>query len=282
MTINANEPLAGRVALVTGTSPNIGGTAAAGLAAAGATVVCTDIDTDTAAAAAAVIRDAGGTAMSLAFDVTDEDAVKTAVAQVLSTYGKIDVLVNNAVKFSPGGVLNMEVAQFRRQIDVIVGGAFLMTQAVASAMVAGAVRGSIINVLSTAAYQGQSGNIGYATAKSGLVNFTRATAMELAPHGIRVNSFTPTATIPPGDEAAARFQNIMDKSAERGLVDFERLNPWDRLPGPEDYVGAVVFLASDASAMMTGSDLRIDGGALAKYWPQIPQRAAEAADEGDV
>lgn len=266
-------PLAGRVAFVTGTSPNIGGTLAAALALAGAAVACNDVRESVAVEAAERIGAAGGQAIALAFDVTDEAAVTAAVDRVTETLGPVDILVNNAVKFDMAGVLDMPVERYRRQIDIILGGAFLMTQSVARTMVEHGRRGSIVNVLSTAAWQGQAGNIGYCTAKSGLINFIRSAAMELAPHGIRVNGLTPTATMPEDPASAERFAAAIGSAAAAGLVDFAGLNPWERLPGPSDYCAPLVFLASDASAMMTGSNLTIDGGALAKYWPQIPRRA---------
>ena len=268
-----DRPLAGRVALVTGTSPNIGGTLASALADAGAAVACNDIREHVAAERAEQIEDTGGRAIAVPFDVTDEAAVTAAVTLVTDTLGPIDVLVNNAVKFDMAGVLDMPVERYRRQIDIILGGAFLVTQAVARTMIEHHRRGSIVNILSTAAWQGQAGNIGYSTAKSGLINFTRSAAMELAPYGIRVNSLTPTATMPEEPESAQRFAAAIDAASAAGQVDFAGLNPWERLPGPSDYAAPLVFLASDASAMMTGSDLTIDGGALAKYWPQIPRRS---------
>ena len=115
-------------------------------------------------------------------------------------------------------------------------------------------------------------NIGYCTAKSGLINFTRSAAMELAPHGIRVNSFTPTATMPDDPDLASGFAAAVDQAKAADTMDFQGRNPWSRLPTPTDYVAPVVFLASDDSALMTGSNLTIDGGALAKYWPQTPRR----------
>ncbi len=264
--------LDGKVALVTGTSPNIGGVLASGLAAAGATVVCNDLSPDVAADRVARIEAAGGTAMAAPFDVTDAEAVQTAIDTILERFGRIDIVVNNAVKFDQLGVLDMPIERFRRQIDIVLGGSFLVTQAAARSMVERGVRGSIVNILSTAAWQGQAGNIGYCTAKSGMINFTRSAAMELARHGIRVNSLTPTATMPDEPALAERFAAAIAAASSAGLVDFAGLNPWERLPTPSDYVGPLVFLASDASAMMTGTDVCVDGGALAKYWPQLPAR----------
>jgi NAD(P)-dependent dehydrogenase (short-subunit alcohol dehydrogenase family) len=265
--------LDGKVALITGTSPNIGGVLASGLAAAGAAVACNDIDPAVAEGRAATIEAVGGTALAVPFDVTDEAAVQRAVDAVLERFGHIDVLVNNAVRFDQAGVLDMPVDRFRRQVDIILGGAFLTTQAVARSMVAAGVRGAMVNVLSTAAWQGQAGNIGYSTAKSGLINFVRSAAMELAPHGIRVNGLTPTATRPDDPELASRFERAIERAAAAGTIDFAGLNPWERLPTPSDYVAPLVFLVSDDAAMVTGTNLTVDGGALAKYWPQIPARA---------
>ena len=264
--------LNGKVAVVTGASANIGGVLAAGLAAAGAKVACNDVVSAVAVSTVERIAADGGEALAIPGDVTDETAMGLAVERVLERWGRIDILVNNAVRFDMRGVLDMPVEAFRRQVDIIVGGSFIMTGLVARSMVARSVRGSIINVLSTAAWQGQAGNVGYCTAKSGMINFTRSTAMELAPHGIRVNGFTPTATMPDDPELASAFTSAVDALQATGRMDFTGANPWERLPTPSDYVGAVVFLASEDSALMTGSNITVDGGALAKYWPQPPRR----------
>lgn len=264
--------LAGRVALVTGTSPNIGGVLAAGLAAAGAKVACNDIRPEFADDCASRIVSLGGEAMAVPGDVTDPDAMKAAVDAVLERWGRIDVLVNNAVRFDTRGLLDMPLDAFRKQIDISIVGTFIVSGLVAKSMIEREIGGSIINVLSTAAWQGQAGNIGYCTAKSGLINFTRSAAMELAPYLIRVNGFTPTATMPDDPELASGFASAVATLRAADTIDFEGRNPWHRLPTPTDYVAPVVFLASDDSALMTGSNLTIDGGALARYWPQTPRR----------
>jgi NAD(P)-dependent dehydrogenase (short-subunit alcohol dehydrogenase family) len=268
--------LAGKVALVTGASPNIGGVAASGFAAEGAMVACNDIRPEVAEDRARRITEAGGDALAVPGDVTDEDSMADVVAATIGRWGRIDILVNNAVRFDTRGLLDMPLDRFRRQLDIIVGGAFVVTRLVATSMIERGGPGSIINVLSTAAWQGQAGNIGYCTGKSALINFTRSVAMELAPHGIRVNGFTPTATMPDEPDLAEQFAGGTEQLRRAGLMDFAGLNPWSRLPTPTDYIGALVFLASDDSAMMTGSFLTIDGGALAKYWPQHPRRAPTA------
>jgi NAD(P)-dependent dehydrogenase (short-subunit alcohol dehydrogenase family) len=274
--------LEGKVAIVTGTSPNIGGTLARGLAAAGARVVCTDISGDVAGKCAARIEEQGGDALAVTGDVTDEAHAPDVVARALDRWGRVDILVNNAVMFNQKGLLDMPVAEYRRQVDIILAGAFLFTRAAAQAMIAAGGGGSIINVLSTAAWQGQPGNIGYSTAKSGLINFTRSAAMELAAHGIRVNGFTPTATQPQDPEIVARMAAA---SGQAGTpvpfpMDFTGQFPMNRLPTPDDYTGAVVFLASDESSMITGSNITVDGGATAKYWPWAPYAPAAAGGAG--
>ncbi|MPY93109.1 MAG: SDR family oxidoreductase [Acidimicrobiia bacterium] len=269
MELDATGRLAGKVAIVTGTSPNIGGTIASGFAAQGAAVACNDRRAEVAEERAERIRAEAGKAIAVPGDVTDPEAVGALVDRVLGEWGRVDVLVNNAVRFNTKGVLDMPVEEFRHQVDVILGGAFLMTQRVGWAMVEAGRGGSIVNILSTAAWQGQAGNIGYCTAKSGLVNFTRSAAMELAPYGIRVNAFTPTATMPVDPQLADRFRRATAGSTS---MDFAGQLPLGRLPTPADYLGALVYLASDESAMTTGTNITVDGGALAKYWPQAPAR----------
>ena len=262
--------LARKIAIVTGTSPNIGGGIAEGLAEEGATVVCVDVMPDNALQCAEGIRRHGREALGLACDVTDEGQVEAMVARVRDAYGGVDILVNNAGILGGLSVLEMPVERWNRQIAVNLTGTFLCTKHVARLMVEQKRRGSIVVVVSTAGHQGQAGNIAYSTSKSGLLNFTRAAAMDLARHGIRVNSLTPTAT--DTDEAADRtvaWGRPRPEPRARGL-DFPKMVPMGKLPSPRHYARAVVFLASDDAEMVTGTDLRVDAGAIAKYWPWIP------------
>ena len=263
--------LKGRNAIVTGTSPNIGGALAKGLAAAGARVVCTDITEESAQGCADAIVEDGGEAVAVVGDVSDPAHADAAVAAAVDAWGQVDILVNNAVWFCQRGLLDMSYDDYSRQLDVILGGAFLFSRAVANSMIDTGTRGSIINVLSTAAWQGQPGNVGYSTGKSGLINFTRSVAMELAVYGIRVNGFTPTATRALDDTTIAN--QLARKAASSHFdMDFPGLMPWDRLPTAADYVPTVVFLASDDAAMITGTNITVDGGATAKYWPWVPSK----------
>jgi NAD(P)-dependent dehydrogenase (short-subunit alcohol dehydrogenase family) len=262
--------LAKKIAIVTGTSPNIGGGIAEGLAEEGATVVCVDVAADNAGQCAEAIRRSGGQALGITCDVTDEGQVEAMVARVRQTYGGVDVLVNNAGILGGLGVLEMPVERWSRQIAVNLTGTFLCTKHAARLMVAQQRRGSIVVVVSTAGHQGQAGNIAYSTSKSGLLNFTRAAAMDLARHGIRVNSLTPTAT--DTEEAAERavaWGRPRPEPRPRGL-DFAKMVPMGKLPSPRHYARAVAFLASDDAELITGTDLRVDAGAIAKYWPWIP------------
>ena len=277
--------LDGKTALLTGTSPNIMGGIAEGLAAAGARTVCVDIEADYAYGCALSIIQDGGQAMGLVCDVTDEEQVVATVAEAGEAWGPVDILVNGTTVFNWKGVLDMPLAEWRRQTDVILTGAFLFTKHVARQMIDGGRRGAIINLVSTAGHQGEPGNIGYGTAKGGLLNFTRAAAMELAQYGIRVNSLTPTATDPEesiarADRWGVKWPLPREGRRAKGLPqDATRGVPLLRLPSPRHYASAAVFLASDDAEMITAFDLRVDGGALSRYWVWSPGDAAEESPQ---
>jgi len=263
--------LTGKVAIVTGTSPNIGGGIAGGLADEGATVVCVDVVEDNARQCAAWISGRGGQASGLVCDVTDEAQVEAMVGRVREQHGRVDVLVNNAGILGGMSVLDMPLERWNRQIGVNLTGTFLCTKHVARLMVEQGTRGSIIVIVSTAGHQGQPGNIAYCTSKSGLLNFTRAAAMDLARHGIRVNSLTPTATdAEESRERAVAWGRPRPERRAGGLLDFRKMAPMGELPSPRHYARAAAFLASDEAELITGIDLRVDAGAVAKYWPWIP------------
>src|SRR4029453_659539 len=208
--------------------------------------------------------------LAVTCDVTDETHVTAMVARVREAWGAADILVNNAGVLGGLGVLDMPLDRWARQLAVNLTGTFLCTKHVARLMVERGTRGSIVIVVSTAGHQGQAGNIGYCTSKSGLLNFTRAAAMDLARHGIRVNSLTPTATdMEEGLERAVDGGGPGAKGGG-GVLDFKKMVPTGQLPSPRHYARAAVFLASGDAEMITGFDLRVDAGAIAKYWPWIP------------
>ena len=262
--------LAGKVAIVTGTSPNIGGGIAEGLADEGASVVCVDQVPENAQQCAESIKRRGGQSLGIACDVTDEAQVAAMVGRARESLGGVDILVNNAGILGGLSVLEMPLERWNRQIAVNLTGTFLCTKHVARLMVELGRPGSIIVIVSTAGHQGQAGNIGYCTSKSGLLNFTRAAAMDLVKHGIRVNSLTPTATDPEeGIERGVAWGRPRPEPRARAL-DFAKMLPMGKLPSPRHYARACVFLASDDAEMITGADLRVDAGAIAKYWPWVP------------
>jgi NAD(P)-dependent dehydrogenase (short-subunit alcohol dehydrogenase family) len=266
-----------RVAIVTGTSPNIGGGIAEGLAAEGAAIVAVDANPANAKDCAAYIKSNGGRAIGVTCDVTDEAQVKAAVEAALAAFGKVDILVNNAAFFNKKGVIDMSFEEWNRQTGVILGGAFLFTKHACKAMIARAAGGAVINIISTAGHQGEPGNIAYSTSKCGLLNFTRSAAMELVGNGIRVNSLTPTATDPAESfERATRWGRTVKRpeNLDRRMKPFRTRIPMQKLPVPSDYGRAAVFLASDDAGMITGTDLRVDAGAVARYWAWDPAAGA--------
>lgn len=265
--------LAGRVAIVTGTSPNIGGGIAESLAAAGAAIVAVDAREENAAACARAIEKAGGRAIGITCDVTSEDDVARAIAATCNTFGTVDILVNNATIYNKQGLMDMSFPDWRKQTDILLDGTFLFSKLAAQVMIP-LRRGVIINIVSTAGHQGEPGNIAYSTAKSGILNFTRSTAMELARYSIRVVNLTPTATsVEEMFERAERWGvPAPDPAPLRAIMEpFRQRIPMQKLPGPSDYGAAAVFLASDDAAFITGSDLAVDAGALARYWAWQPQ-----------
>jgi len=267
--------LGGKVALVTGTSTNIGGGIAEGLAAEGAALVCVDARAENAADCARYIKSTNARATAVTCDVTDERQVIAAVAAARETFGAIDILVNGAAIFNHKGVIDMPLDEWQRQLAVILTGSFLFTKHVAQSMIEQRRKGSIINIISTAGHQGEPNNIAYCTGKSGLLNFTRSAAMELVAHGIRVNSLTPTATDPSESlERAARWGRIVRNADQikQAFEPFRARVAMQKLPGPQDYARAAVFLASDDAGMITGTDLRVDAGAIAQYWAWDPSR----------
>ncbi len=264
--------LDGEVAVMVGTSPNIGAGIALRLADAGAAVACVDLDLAAASAVAGEIEGRGGRAAAFQCDVTDEPSVERALDEITARLGRPDHLVNGPVRYLEKGLRTMSLAEWRGQLAVLLDGPFLFTRSVALRLIDAGAPGSVLNLVSTAGHQGEPDNIGYATAKSGLLNFTRSAAVELAPFCIRVNSLTPTSTDPAeGLERSRRWglSKAMPQHAAALALAVEQV-PLRRLPAPSDYGNAAVFLASPAARMITGIDVPVDGGSLAKYWRVKP------------
>ena len=181
--------------------------------------------------------------------------MEKAVQEVIAAFGGIQLLVNNAAISDRKPFLEAELSDWRNVLDVILTGTFIVSQQVARQMVAQGGGGSIVNIVSTSGHRGEMARIAYGTAKSGLLNFTRSMAMQLAPHGIRVNSVTPTTTgTPVGRPDAPRDENNPPKDLP--------LSRWGR---PNDQAQATLFLLSPNADFITGIDIPCDGGRLAKF-----------------
>jgi NAD(P)-dependent dehydrogenase (short-subunit alcohol dehydrogenase family) len=244
--------LDGKVAIITGAGANMGRAIALALAHRGAQVACLHRRREAAETTAHAVTETGARAMALEADVACSDGVREAVAQVVASYGRVDVLVNNAAITSPAALLDESPATFRRVLDVIVMGTFLCTQHVARRMIAQGHGGAIVNVASTSGHRGKAGAIAYQAAKAAILQLTRACAIELAPYAIRVNSITPTQTGTRVGTAAPRDDERPPESVPLGR--------WGK---PEDPAAAVAFLVSDSADFITGVDLPVDGGNLA-------------------
>lgn len=244
--------LDGRVAIVTGTGPNIGGEIARTLAANGAKVVCLDLLLEHAQTTVQQIVECGGSATAVAADITNPADVQKAVETAKSTFGGLHILVNNAAISIGGNLLQAKLEDWRRVLDVILTGTFLCSQCGAKQMIAQESGGAIVNIASTSGHRGGRGNIAYNAAKGGILNLTRAMAIQLAPHKIRVNSVTPTQT---GVSLA--------RGTVRGHSGPPRNIPLGRWGRPIDQARAVLFLVSSESEFITGVDLPVDGGVLA-------------------
>lgn len=240
--------LDGKRALVTGAGRGIGLLAARALAAYGAHVtLISRSQADIAAAAEAIIAE-GGLAEALVLDVTDTNAVRTRIAEVPA----FDILVNNAGTNRPGPFVDVEPEAFDLVNNLNVKAAFFVAQAVAKRLVADGRPGSIINMSSQMGHVGAKDRTIYCTTKFAIEGMTKAMAVELAPDGIRVNSIGPTFIETP--MTAPYFENSEFRASVLSKIKLGRLGK------VEDLAGALILLASDASSLMTGTCLVVDGG----------------------
>ena len=244
-----------RLALVTGGGSGIGAAIARAASRAGYRVAIMDAQADSAAAMAREL----GNAVALPCDVTDELAVDAALASLGATP---DLLVNNAgiVKF--GHLVDMSVKDFRRVLEVDLVGVYILSRAVGLMMRARG-QGNIVNISSINAITPSLGTNAYAAAKGGLVTMTKLLALELGPHGVRVNSVSPGFV--DGGMSTAVFANPRTRDIRTKAV------PLRRLGSTEDIAQAVMFLASDAAAYVHGQDLGVDGGLVHSLLSQIPR-----------
>jgi NAD(P)-dependent dehydrogenase (short-subunit alcohol dehydrogenase family) len=240
--------LDGRRALVTGGGRGIGLAAASALAEAGAHVTLAARTAQEIEDAAAAIRARGQTAEALVLDVTDIEAVRRAVA----SHEPFQVLVNNAGTNRPKMLTDVTVEDFDAIMGLNVRAAYFVAQAVAKRLLAAKLPGSIINISSQMGHVGAARRTVYCASKHAMEGFTKAMAIELAPHAIRVNSLGPTFLETPMTKPFFENKAFRDEVLAQ--------NTLGRLGQLEEMTGAIVFLASDASSLMTGSALVLDGG----------------------
>ena len=247
--------LEGRVAVVTGAAGGLGAPIVEGLADAGAYVVCADSAEEANGALAKRLGDDRAEAVTL--EVCDEGSVEALAERAAAVTGSIDVLVTCAGIGGRGPAVDYDDGLWSRVLDVNLTGAFRTCRAVGRRMMAQPDGGAIVNIASILGGVGFAGSVGYQASKGGVVQMTRTLAVEWAPHGVRVNA------VSPGHVTTPLVRRQWETEPE--LKDlFESRTPMNRLADPADIVGAVVFLSSPASAMVTGQIIAVDGGYTAQ------------------
>lgn len=247
MTVSPSDILLDdRVAVVTGGGAGIGRGIAAGMAAFGASVAIWERDADSCAAAAEAVG-----ALGIVTDVRDSGQVTAALQQTAAELGPVTILVNNAggVFFSP--LLDTSENGWDALYKANLRHVLLCTQLVAQQLAAAGLPGSIINLTSIEGVRAAPGYAVYAAAKAGVINYTKTAALELAPHGIRVNAIAPDLTMTEG---------LMRLSPEGPGPDIGHAIPLGRAGDVDEIAGTAVFLASNMASYITGQTIHVDGG----------------------
>ena len=243
--------LTDRVAVVTGASKGLGQGTALALAHAGAHVVVTSRVQERAEPVAAEIREMGREALPLPLEVREVDSIEAMVQATVARFGRIDILVNNAGINIPEQALEVTEEHWDRLMDINLKGLFFCAQKVGKVMV-GQGSGKIVNIGSQMGFVGGRLRAAYCSSKGGVVQLTKALAIEWAPHGVNVNGVAPTFLRTPF--TAAMFENKEFYEEVVGNILFGRLGE------VEDVLGAIVFLASSAADLVTGHTILVDGG----------------------
>ena len=242
--------LSGKRAMVTGAGSGIGRACALGLAAAGAAVAAVDVRSEAAADVVVAIERAGGKGLTVSADVTRRAEVDAAVGRIAADLGGVDVLLNCAGGSLTSRFVDLEEAEWDQVVDLNLKAAYLCARPVARLMIARR-SGRIINVSSNYGVTGSAPRVHYSAAKAGIIGFTKALALELAPHGITVNAVAPGPTATP---------RVCSKYSAEEWAERERGIPMGRTAEPEDIADAVLFLASDRARYVTGQTLHVNGG----------------------
>ncbi len=247
----SDKPLAGKVALITGASKGLGKAMALALGAAGARVALVSRDRDKLNATAREMRDLGAAAEVFQADVTDEQQIATLEKAVAGQFGKIQILINNAGVNLRKPVTDFTLAEWRQVLDTNLTGAFLLCRAFVPHM-KGQGYGRILNLTSIMSHVAIAGRTAYAASKSGLLGFTRALALELAPEKITVNG------ISPGPFATELNKPLLENpELSQWFLSRIPLGRWGR---PEEVGQLAVYLCSEAAGFITGADILMDGG----------------------
>ena len=247
-----------KVALITGAGRGIGRDIALAYAREGARVVVNDVDPATAEATA---KDVGG--LGVVADVAKSSDINRLVDAVMKERGRIDILVNNAMKIVPGKLEALPEAAWDTTMHIGLKGAFLVSQACAKHMIGGG-GGAIVNIASIAGLFPYNWAGAYSVVKAGLIMLTKLQAMEWAPYGIRTNAITPGYIRTPGTEAMYADAEIYE-GRRKGV-------PMGRVGSGEDIAGPAIFLASDDARYTTGSVVGADGGQAVGYFLSVPGR----------
>lgn len=251
--------LDGKVAVISGAASGIGLGTAKLLAEYGAKVVLLDVSDEKGNKAAEEIKKEGGEALFVKCDVTSDDNCKKAIDTVKDKFGRIDILFNNAGVTFRKTVVDLEEKEWDLVLDVGLKGTYLLSKYAIPVMAEGG-GGSIINTGSGWGLKGGDKAAAYCAVKGGIVNLTRAMAIDHGPQNIRVNSVNPGDT----DTALLREEGRqLGHETQNFLKDSAKGRPLERLGTPEDIAKAVLFLASDLSSWITGAAIVVDGGGIA-------------------
>ena len=269
--------LEGRVAIVTGGASGIGRATCEALCLAGASVVVSDLNADGAQQVAEGLRSGGGEAIGVETDVGDENSIAAMVDAAVSRFGRLDILHNNAADSDPAlmgrdlTVTEMDVTVWDRTMRVNLRGPMLGCKHAIPHMVAGG-GGAIVNTSSASGLTGDASRSAYAASKAGLRSLTESVAAQYGKQGVRSNAIAPGVISTPALAANVPADQI-EVYAENTLT--------TRLGRPEDIAAAVVFLASDAAAFITGQVISVDGGLLAHHptMAELQKRIGSAQEE---